>query len=652
MQRTLKEAQAALWFYWGHTEFRPGQAAAIEAAMAGRDVLAILPTGGGKSICYQAPAVVNDGITLVVSPLVALMHDQVNALLARGVRATYIDSTLRPRNIDQRWTDVEFGRYRLVYVSPERLRSEVFLARAERLGITLLAIDEAHCVSTWGHQFRPAYLDIPEVYPLLKHPPVIATTATATPEVRRDIVEHLHLRAPDVIVKGFDRPNITWSLFKTDKKRPQVRSVLKGVPGSGVLYAATRRSVEAWVKWLRAEGHNAVAYHAGLPAAKRSSAQKAWLEDRARIVVATSAFGMGIDKPEVRFVIHVNLPASLEAYYQEAGRAGRDGQRAYAVLIFSPEDENIQRSLIDESHPGGQAIRLVYDAVCNLSQIPIASLPDEPITPDMEALAARTGFRPVRIRRALDLLAEQETWRIAPARKHKGLLRFRLSADELRQYAHGLNNSALAQFVLALLRTVHAEAFSAWKEINLIRLADRVGLSRARLASGMDFLSQQGLLSWREAGVTLRFNHPRSERLVVDDLAIQRSRRRAERRLDDMLRYTHAARCRRRFLLGYFGEEHAGKCGRCDVCLGRHPAEDIHAHDEPLLREVLEWARSGRPRREWFAEEADTEKAQSLTDFLVREGYLKAREGDAFSLTEKAAALLDQWKPRDDARPQ
>ncbi|MFB3131422.1 MAG: ATP-dependent DNA helicase RecQ, partial [Rhodothermales bacterium] len=344
----LEQAQAALRRFWGHPGFRPGQREVIEAVLAGRDVLAILPTGGGKSVCYQVPALLRDGLTLVVSPLIALMQDQVAQLDARGVKAAFINSTLAAREIEQRWTDAEFGRYRLLYVAPERLQSDIFLARAERLNVTLLAVDEAHCISEWGHHFRPSYLQIAQARVHLGDPPTIAVTATATPEVRRDIVEHLALRDPEVIVKGFDRPNLVWSIFRAENKREKVLDVLRGVPGSGLLYAATRRAVEDWAGWLAQQGETVMAYHGGLAHEVREKAQHAWIESRVRLVVATNAFGMGIDKPDVRSVIHLDVPASLEAYYQEAGRAGRDGHPADCILLWQKRDAGLLAHFVEQ----------------------------------------------------------------------------------------------------------------------------------------------------------------------------------------------------------------------------------------------------------------------------------------------------------------
>ncbi len=650
-----ERAEAVLRKHWGHAAFRPGQWAAIAPLLEGRDVLAVLPTGGGKSVCYQVPALLGEGLTLVVSPLIALMQDQVAGLNARGVPAAFINSTLSAREIDQRWTDAEFGRYRLLYVAPERLQTEVFQARAERLKVGLLAVDEAHCVSEWGPHFRPSYLQIADARALLGSPPTLAVTATATPEVRRDVIEHLALRSPEVVVRGFDRPNVVWSIFRTDNKRAKVLDVLKGVSGCGILYTATRRGAEEWADWLNAQGVRAAAYHGGMAAPAREQVQQGWMDGKTRLIAATNAFGMGIDKADVRFVLHADLPASLEAYYQEAGRAGRDGQRSYAVLLYQPTDEATQRTLIEAGHPDGKAVREVYDAVCNLAQLPIASLPEAPLPFDDEAVARLTGYSSGKVRTAVELMERQGVWQVLPPRRHRGMLHFHQSAEAMRDYVGGLENKTLAAFVQALLRTVHADAFSDWWEIDLRLLQKRTGLARDRLLRGLAFLKERGLIDWRAPGTArlLLFAEARAQQLPVDGRAVQRARRRAEHRLDDLLRYARSVTCRRHFLLAYFGEDSPARCGACDVCLGRHRAVVITPEDEPLMRHILRQVEQEIPRARWF----DTDKKappdrnlEGLIDWLIQEQYLRldAPLNETFILTPKAHDLMQQWQPRTD----
>lgn len=651
VSHVLQEAREVLQCHWGFGDFRPGQEEAIEAALTGRDALVILPTGGGKSVCYQVPAVVQEGLTLVISPLIALMHDQVAGLRARGISAAFINSTLSRPEIDQRWTNAEFGQYDLLYVAPERLTTDVFQARAERLDVTLVAVDEAHCVSEWGHHFRPDYLKIPEARALLDDPPTIAVTATATPAVRRDILKHLHLHEPAQIVHGFDRPNIVWSVFRRENKRAKVRDIVESVEGSGIVYAATRRHVEQWTDWLRDQNIAAAPYHGGMASERREEVQHRWIEDEVRLIVATNAFGMGIDKPDVRFVIHVDLPASLEAYYQEAGRAGRDGKTAYAVLLFQPSDADTQQALIESSHPSASDVQKVYDAVCNIGQVPIGSEPDGPLAINYEAVMRLTGFSRAKVRTAVELLERQEAWQVLPWRKHYGLFRFTQPAGTVRRYAQSRANEALARFVRTVLRTVHADAFSDWHTVDLRLLERRSGLSRERLQRGLDFLQDHGLIDWRAPGRTLyvQLAMPRARKIPVDGRAVRRARRRAERRLNYMLRYARSVTCRRHFLLTYFGEASPSQCGTCDVCLGRHQVDAIMPEDEPTLRRILQCVEEGMPRDEWFdAASPPAHRIDGLVDWLMQNGYLQLDEPfeGQFAVTDKARQRMKKGTSR------
>jgi len=643
---SIDDARAVLQDTWGYPDFREGQDEIIEAVLARRDVLGVLPTGGGKSICYQVPSLLGDGFTVVISPLIALMQDQVAGLKARGIEAAFINSTLSHREIDQTWTDAEHGRYRLLYIAPERLESEMFRARAERLNVSLLAVDEAHCVSEWGHHFRPAYLQIPEGRERLGNPPTIAVTATATPDVRADVIEHLDLDEPLELVHGFDRPNIVWSVFRADSKKQKVRDVIDGVDGSGIVYASTRRGVGSWTQWLNGQGVQAEGYHGGLDSQARTRIQDAWIDGETRVIVATNAFGMGIDKPDVRFVIHVDIPDSIESYYQEAGRGGRDGKPAYAVLLFRLPDADTQEALIESAHPSGRDVRRVYDAICNAGQVPIGSEPDGPIVVDKDIVAKLTDLGRGKIRTAVELLERQDAIRVLPRRRHDGLIRFEEPANAVRNYARGLKNLRLAGFVQDLLRTVHADAFSGWWRLDLRRLVRRTELDRERVSRGLHYLAERGLLQWHPPGDAQRveLTMPRAQKLPVDDGAVQTARKRAEKRLSYMLRYARSSGCRRRFLLTYFGETAPERCGTCDVCLGRHDEVAITPDDEEALRGILRNVAEGEPRASWF-EEADRPvryRVDRLVDWLVRHDYLRLDDplDERYSVTEKADRFL------------
>jgi len=641
------DAVAVLRKHWGHDDFRPGQWQAIEALLAGNDALAVLPTGGGKSVCYQVPAVLRGGLTVVVSPLIALMRDQVAGLNVRGVPATFIDSSLPYHEVEQRWTNAEFGRYRLLYVSPERTESETFLARAPRLPTTLLAVDEAHCISEWGHDFRPAYLRLADAAEVLGRPPIIAVTATATPQVRRDIIGRLGFDAPRIVVRGFDRPNVVPSIFRTDDKKTKALEVVRSVPGSGIVYAGTRRGTERWAETLRAAGITAEAYHAGLDTATRTAVQERWQRGETRVIAATSAFGMGIDKPDVRFVLHVELPPTVEAYYQEAGRGGRDGERAYAVLLFAERDAAAARSFAEEGHPEAPAVQEVYAKACSLAQLPFGSEPDGPMAIDVDAVAAATEQSPLAVRAAVAALERAGVWETTSGHRHRGLVRFRQPAERVRDYADGLGNRALADFVRDLLRSVHAEAFSGWSDLDFRALEQRTGLDRARLLRGLDFLVQHELLVYVPPGDDLRVTlaGPRTERVLLDAKALQASRRRALAGLDEMLRYARSITCRRHFLLSYFGERSPEHCGTCDVCLGRHRPDVITPAEEPLLRRLLDHVAGGDDRSAWLnSENLPPHRIDGLADWLVHEGYLRVADplDGTLALTEKGQRFVER----------
>ena len=641
---TLEDARATMEAQWGYPSFRPGQEAIIEAVLQGRDVLGILPTGGGKSLCYQVPAVLFDGLTLVVSPLIALMQDQVEGLERRGIRAAALNSAMSRRKREQCLVNAEHGLYDVLYVAPERLTMPMFQARAEALNVALLAVDEAHCVSEWGHHFRPDYQEIAPAREALGAPPMLAVTATATPEVRADVQELLQLNDPKVVVQGFDRPNLVWSVFQTANKRGKLRDVVEGVPGCGIVYASTRRNVEMWTDWLQREGVSAAGYHGGMAPKARAAAQQQWIQDEVRVMVATNAFGMGIDKPDVRFVAHVDLPASLEAYYQEAGRAGRDGERAYAVLLYQPPDVDTQEALIEAGHPSVQEIQAVYTAICNVGQVPLGSQPESPLTVDMNAVQRVTDLHASKIRTAIDMLERADAWQRLPNRRHRGWIRFREAASSVRNYAQKQSNAALQRFVFALIRFVHAEAYATWWPLDMKQLERRIELPRPRIRKGLDYLAERGLLEWRAPGraIHLEMTHPRAQQWPVPGDAVAEARARAEARLQAMIDYAQSASCRRQQLLAYFGED-STPCGRCDVCLGRHDPDPVTPADEDELRGVLHAIAKNEPMETWLPDQPRY-RAQRLLRWLVRERYVEppAPQAHTYRLTPQGQRFVPE----------
>lgn len=492
-------ARAALEKHLGYPDFRPGQIELVEAALAGRDALGILPTGGGKSVTYQVPAALLEGVTLVVSPLISLMADQVNRCNDVGIPAAHLSSTLPPGEGRKVAEAVEAGRIRVLFVSPERFRAPGFRSLLERVRVALMAVDEAHCISQWGHDFRPDYLRLGEARARVGAP-VLAVTATATPPVREEIVRELRLRDPVIVVRSFDRPNLSWSVDpvrtpgeKLDRLHRRLRGEREGV---AVVYAATRKSVDGIRDRLARLGWRAEAYHAGLPGPERSRVQDAFMAGSARVVVATNAFGMGIDKPDVRLVAHLEVSGSLEAYYQEAGRAGRDGGPGHCTVLFAPGDLDIHEGFLERTHPDLPRIRRVWRALEELmGRERVGRVP-------LETLAARTG----------------------------------LARDE--------------GVLLACLRKLEAEgALRAVDEGGIPREEVELRGSDGRAPLPAPVLQRMG------GGVPLL-------------QGVREARERERGRLEAVAGYLVTRRCRRAFLLGYFGERAEVPCHRCDLCAG------------------------------------------------------------------------------------
>jgi len=647
----MSTVRHALKTYWGAEDFRPGQEEVIQAVLQGKDVLAVLPTGGGKSLCYQLPALLLEGITLVVSPLIALMEDQVAGLRSRGISAAFLHSGLSLGAIEQCLVDATYGKYKLLYVAPERLQSEGFRKRLARLNIALLAVDEAHCISEWGHQFRPAYREIASVWDAFQRPPTLALTATATPEVRRDIVEQLQLRQPTIVVRGFDRPNIVWSAFYTENKKEQLKRIVENVSGSGIVYVATRKHAEYWGGWLRREGIPTGIYHAGLSPDERRKAYIRWMQGKERLMVATSAFGMGIDKPDVRLIVHLDIPVSLEAYYQEAGRAGRGGKRSYAVLIHGPGDREIPTALIKESIPTPAEIQTVYRLIGSQGQVSIGELPEAWVAVDVPWVAKQAKCSVAKVRKVIELLQRQGIWSVVPERKGWGYFRFRMSAQALRQYVERLakEHPALAQFIQNLLRSVPAEAFHERVPVLLKRLADRMNFPVDRLKKGLFFLQEREIIEWvsLEEQLFLEFLVPRMAKVPVDAHVLKKVQRIAQWKLKMMFRYTALGTCRRQFLLAYFGEKMASRCGACDVCMGRHAVSFLTAADEPLLVQLMENIEAGLMPEQWLGGQAPyPHRLEGLIQWLIQAGYLSVIDPfqGQFALTEVGKAKLEQMK--------
>jgi ATP-dependent DNA helicase RecQ len=554
---------------------RGGQGDAVAAVLGGRDVLVLMPTGGGKSLCYQIPALALPGLTLVVSPLISLMLDQVDALQAKGIPAAFVNSALSADEVEARLAAAEEGRLKLLYVAPERFDSPRFRERLARFDVALLAVDESHCISQWGHDFRPSYLRLGALRASLGCP-VIALTATATPEVRRDIIHQLRLQDPTVVSRGFDRTNLRWRVLAARDEAEKDRlllSLLRTRPPEGVplVYAATRKAVDALADLLNRAGIRAAGYHAGIADVERRRLQDAFMEERAGVVVATNAFGMGVDKPNVRLVAHYHLPGSLEAYYQEAGRAGRDGRMSDCVLFYSPRDRQTHLFMIEQNHPPRDVIVAVYEAVHRAARTRGAG---EALPLDVIVRGARPARGEEQVRAALRVLEGAGAVRLHGAPHRDPWLRLIATPTRLARELDPIRRERCLRFLGALRQSVGEVALYRGVEIPSRRLGELAG-SIPAAGELLERLQRECILEWmpRPAAETVEpLTDGKFARLPVDWGALEARRRREVEKLDRMERYATERGCRRGYVLRYFGDSAAmARCDTCDNCLVHAP---------------------------------------------------------------------------------
>ncbi|MCS6790909.1 MAG: RecQ family ATP-dependent DNA helicase [Bacteroidia bacterium] len=552
----MQEALDVLRRYWGYDQFRPAQEAVVQALLSGREVLALLPTGGGKSICYQVPGLVRGGVTLVISPLIALMKDQVEGLLRRGIPAAFIDSTI-PRTLAEHILSQAYqGKLSFLYVAPERATLPHFQERLKTLELRLIAVDEAHCISQWGHDFRASYLRLASLRSVAPNALWIALTATATTRVQRDILTYLELRSPAIIKQPFYRKNFYFAVVHDADKDKRLYQTLHRLNGVGIVYVASRRlSVEVAEK-LRKWGFLAAPYHAGMPAAQRSETQELWLREKIRIIVATTAFGMGIDKPNTRFVVHYNPSPEPEAYFQEFGRAGRDGELAYAVTLFSPRDGEDVWKRTQEKYPSYDQLRRVYENLRPQGQR---------IQLSLSQLAMRLGITPYALRRILHLLAQEDMLTYREAGQTQAYLRAKTSPETWQS-----TSSPLLQWIA---RLGGAALFQEGAYVDLADWAFQIKVPYEELYRSLEELRMQDWL-YHEAlpegigEIILPPTPPTSAQWEKLRQKYQHLARQAQTRAQFMLGYYQQREiCRPQYLLRYFDEE-IQPCGQCDVCKG------------------------------------------------------------------------------------
>ena len=618
--------------YWGYDSFRGIQEEIIKSIGEGRDTLGLMPTGGGKSITFQVPALAKDGLCIVITPLIALMKDQVQNLRQRGIKAVAIYSGMTRQEILIALENCIFGNYKFLYISPERLDTDIFKQKLRAMKVNMITVDESHCISQWGYDFRPAYLKIADIRELLPGVPLLALTATATPDVVQDIQSRLKFREKNVFRMSFERKNLAYIVRKTDNKTAELLHILRRMPGSAIIYVRSRRRTKETTELLTHEGITADFYHAGLDNAVKDIRQKRWQDGECRVMVATNAFGMGIDKPDVRLVIHLDLPDSPEAYFQEAGRAGRDGEKAYAVILYSKSDKVTLHKRIPDTFPDKDYIKKGYEHLQYYYQMAMGDGLGCTKEFNLEEFCRKFKHFPVPADSALKILTQAGYIEYTDEQDNASRIIFTIRRDELYKLREmGNETEALVQTILRS----YTGLFTDYAYISETALSLRTGLTRQQIYNVLMSLSKRRIIDYipRKKTPYIIYTRERVElnHLHISPAVYEERKERYEARIRAMVDYvTSETACRSRMLLRYFGEKNENNCGQCDVCLSGHAAHELPTDTfEKLKKELLTILQEQVLTPAEVAEktEADRDLLSHAIQYLLEEGEIKIKDG-------------------------
>ena len=622
--------------YWGYQDFRPLQEDIIHSVCEGKDTLGLMPTGGGKSITFQVPAMTMDGICLVVTPLIALMKDQVDNLRKVGIKATAVYSGMAQQEIITQLENCIFGDYKFLYVSPERLKTDLFRIKLQAMKVCLLVVDESHCISQWGYDFRPSYLSIADIREDLPGVPVLALTATATPEVVKDIQQRLHFKGENVFKKSFVRTNLSYIVRHTDDKLKMLVHILKKVPGAAIVYVRNRQRTKEVALMLRGVGISADFFHAGLNREEKELRQNRWKKDECRVIVSTNAFGMGIDKSDVRVVVHLDMPGSLEEYYQEAGRAGRDGQRAYAVALCSNIDITKLKKRLSDEFPDRDLIGRVYDSLGNYCQVAMGFGLDTVHNFSLVDFCSAYKFSPLQAHHALKILDMAGYIEYTEEQENNSRLMFVVTRDELYSYLH--QEGKTDDIVQCILRS-YTGLFADYVYIDESVIATRTGFNRQDVYDTLIGLSKYRIVNYIPQKKTplVIYTQTREEprHLFIPRSVYEERKKRTENRISKVIDYIKEDRiCRSRMLTYYFGEKDSRDCGCCDVCLAKSDS-GLNNYTFNAIREALLEALANGPMEAVKL----TETQPFPSDKLITVIRFLAEHDERFSLEDGIVSL-------------